>query len=243
MAAALPQAAGAAIFRASISGKQELTWKIDGTRGSCEIHRGTGDGTVSFRFKSSKATTIFVSSSGSRLSFAGSIPSVIAKGTLAGQFTDSVATPCPGNEPEQPVTDDAGGCGPTRFGMRVDIQAKGAFLFVTGPEAPLGPVSVSLAGGGCPFPLGGSFDSGGDRSACGDGRQVWQRSWGVSTANGQGLFSSKVHMTPRQLLHAKHKVVTITGRKAVSCTVPSSYSGGIAMTGSLTYTISLKRTG
>jgi hypothetical protein len=236
--AAVAQAAGPFSYSASVSGKQDLTWKVDGTRGNCEIRRGTGDGTVSFRFKSSKPGTAAASSSRSGLSFNSSIPSV-AKGSIAGHFTDAPETPCPGFEPGDPVTQSASGCGATRFGVRVDIQAKGAFLYVTGPNVPLGPVSIAQSGSDCPFPLGGFMDSSSDRTTCGDGRQVWQRSWGVSSAGGAGLFASRVHMTPKQLFR-KRKVV-ITGRKDVSCTVESSYSGGVKLTGSLKYTITLKR--
>jgi hypothetical protein len=93
----------------------------------------------------------------------------------------------------------------------------------------------------CPFPLGGSFDDGSDRTSCGDGRVLYKRSWGVSSAYGQGLLASRIHMTPKQLFKGKRKVVTITGRKSIECTVSSSYSGGIKMVATLTYTLTLKR--
>jgi hypothetical protein len=239
---ALPQAAGAASasYSASISGKQDLTWKVDGTRGNCEIRRGTGEGTVSFRFKSSKPGTAAASSSGKRLSFTSSIPSV-ATGSIAGHFTDAVETPCPGFEPGAAVTQPAGGCGATRFGVRADIGAHGAFLYVTGPEVPLGPVSLAQSSGECPFPVGGPIDSSSDRTTCGDGSKLWQRSWGVAASGGEGLLASRIHMTPKQLLGPKRKKITITGRKDISCTVPSDYAGGVKLTGSLKYTITLKK--
>jgi hypothetical protein len=239
MPAALARAAGSVSYAASVSGKQDLTWKVDGTSGNCEIRRGTGNGTVGFSFKSPKPATAAASSSRQGLSFTSSIPSV-AQGSISGNFTDAVETPCPGFTPGDPVTAPTGGCGATRFGVRVDIQARKAFLYVTGPNTPLGPVSLAQASGECPFPIGGPIDSSSDRSSCGDGRQLWQRSWGVSYSGGAGLFASRVHMTPKQLFRSKRKV-TITGRKDVSCTIESQYSGGVKLTGSLKYTISLKR--
>jgi hypothetical protein len=235
--AAAPSPAGAVVFNTSITGKQDLTWKVDGTAGNCEIRRGTGSGTVSFRFKSSKPAPAF-SGSSRRLSFTVSIPSV-ATGSITGAFTDTVETPCPGFAPGDPYTEETDGCGATRFGIRVDVSSHGAFLYVTGPNTPLGPVSISQSGGHCPFPLGASsFDTSLDRSECGDGKQLWRRSWGVSSSGGQGLFASRVHMTPKQL---KRKKLTITGRSSVDCTVPSQYSGGVKLTGKLTFTLSLKR--
>src|SRR3954447_10272023 len=93
--AALPLSAGAASYRASISGSQELSWKVDGTSGSCEIRRGKGEGKVSFRFASTRSAPVTAGKSGGGLIFVGSIPST-AKGTIAGAFTDSPETPCPG---------------------------------------------------------------------------------------------------------------------------------------------------
>jgi type 1 fimbria pilin len=239
MIAALPHAASAAVFKTSISGKQELTWKLDGTTGNCEIRRGTGNGTVSFRFKSTKPAPAF-SASGGKLSFTVSIPSV-ATGSIAGTFTDKVETPCPGFEPREPFSEDVSGCGATRFGVRADVVSHGAFLYVTGPNTPLGPVSISQAGGYCPFPLGGSsWDTSLDRSGCGDGKQLWKRSWGVSSSGGEGLLASRIHMTPKQL---RRKKLTITGRASVDCTIPSQYTGGVKLIASLKYTLSLKRMG
>ena len=235
--AALPQGAGATVFKTSIRGQQELDWKLDGTTGSCEIRHGTGSGHVGFHFASSKPAP-GLSASAKRLAFTVSIPSV-AKGSLAGAFTDTVETPCPGFTPSETFTEDASGCGATKFGLRVDVISRGAFLYVTGPNAPLGPVSIAQSGGYCPFPLGGSsWDTSLDRTECGDGKQLWQRSWGVSSSGGEGLFASRIHMTPKPF---KGKKLTITGRKSIECTIPSQYTGGVKMTGKLTYTLTLKR--
>jgi hypothetical protein len=235
---ALPTHAGAStVFMTSISGKQDLNWSLDGTTGSCEIRHGVGSGAVSFHFKSSKPAPA-LSNSTRKLAYTVSIPSV-ATGTLAGAFTDSSQTACPGNAPSETFVEETDGCGATHFGVRVDVVSHGAFLYVTGPNVPLGPVSISLAGGHCPFPLGASsFDTSTDRTACGDGEQLWKRSWGVSYDGGAGLLASKIHMTPKQF---KRKKLTITGRKSIDCMIPSQYTGGIHMTGKLTYTLTLKR--
>ena len=110
---AFPLSAGAAVYRASISGSQEVSWKVDGTSGNCEIRRGKGEGKVSFRFASAKPALVTAGRSGGGLAFVGSIPST-ARGTIAGAFTDSPETPCAGFEPRPSVTDPAGGCGATR---------------------------------------------------------------------------------------------------------------------------------
>ena len=239
--AAAPAAARDITYSVSISGRQELQWKLDGTRGNCELRRGAGSGSVSFRFASRKAVPAPALARGRGMFFATSIPST-ATGTIAGSFTDTVAAACPGFVPGDPVTDSTGGCGPVRFGVRVDFQYRSdGFVYVTGPGTPLGPVSLAQAGGDCPFPVGGRFEDTNDRSACGDGSQLWRRSWGVSSAAGEGLFSSRFAVTPRALLRPRKKTIVLTGKASVDCTVPSSYSGGVKITGKLTYAMTLKR--
>ena len=236
---AFPLSAGAAVYRASISGSQEVSWKVDGTSGSCEIRRGKGEGKVSFRFASNKPAPVTAGKSGRGLAFVGSIPST-AKGTIAGAFTDSPETPCTGFEPGPAVTDPAGGCGATKFGLRVDLTAKGAFVYVTGPRVPLGPVSIAQSSGECPFPVDGSFLDSTDFAACGDGKQLWKRSWGVASSAGSGLLASRWHMTPSQL--PKRKRTRVFPKRAnVDCTMPSRYTGGVRITGTLKYTLTLKR--
>jgi hypothetical protein len=237
--AALPLSAEAASYRASISGSQKVSWKVDGTSGNCEIRRGKGEGTVSFRFASAKPAPVAAGKSGGGLAFVGSIPAT-AKGTIAGAFTDSPETPCPGFEPSPSVTDPAGGCGATKFGVRVDLTAKGAFVYVTGPRVPLGPGSISQSSGDCPFPVDGSFLDSTDFAACGDGKQLWKRSWGVASSGGRGLLASRWHLTPQQL--PKRKRTRVFPRRAtVDCTMPSRYTGGVRITGTLNYTLTLKR--
>lgn len=228
-------------YSASISGRQELEWKVDGTRGDCEKRRGAGSGRVSFRFASRTAVPSPALARGRGMYFATSIPST-ATGTIAGAFTDSLAAACPGFEPAGPTTEPAGGCGATRFGIRVDFQYRSdGFVYVTGPQTPLGPVSLAQAGGQCPFPMGGRFEDTNDRTACGDGSQLWRRSWGVSSGDGEGLFASRFSLSPRALLRPRKRTIVLTGKAAVDCTVSSSYSGGVKITGKLTYALTLRR--
>lgn len=238
---AFPLSAGAAVhlYRASISGSQEVSWKVDGTIGNCEIRRGTGEGKVSFRFASAKRTLVTAGKSGGGLAFRSSI-NATAKGTIAGAFTDALKTPCQGFEPQPSVTDPTDGCGATKFGLRVDLTAKGAFLYVTGPEVPLGPVSVALGSGHCPSPVNGAFLASNDFTACGDGRQLWKRSWGVASSAGRGLLASRWHLTPKQLPKGKRKRA-FAKHANVDCTMPSGYTGGVRITGTLKYTLTLTR--
>jgi hypothetical protein len=236
---AFPLSAGAAVYRASISGSQEVSWKVDGTSGNCEIRRGRGEGKVSFRFASAKSALVTAGKSGGGLAFVGSIPST-AKGTIAGAFTNVPETPCPGFEPGPSVTDPTDGCGATKFGLRVDLTAKGAFVYVTGPRVPLGPVSIAQSSGGCPFPLDGSFLDSTDFTACGDGKQLWNRSWGVASSAGRGLLASRWHLTPNQL-PKRNRTRAFAKRTNVNCKMPSGYSGGVQITGTLKYTLTLKR--
>jgi hypothetical protein len=226
----------AAVFRATVSGQQELSWKLDGTTGDCEIRHGIGHGDVKITFKSSKSALIAVAGG----NVVGSI-NAVAKGSISGSFTDTLQTPCPGFGPLDPYSDSTAGCGPLRYGVRVDVSRHGAFVYVAGPEVPLGPVSIAQSGGDCPFPDGGySWSTSGDRTACGDGKQVWQRSWGVGGPT--GLFASRMHVTNKGLLRVKKgSTKHLTGRKDVDCTTDSQYTGDIPMTGKLTYTLSLKR--
>jgi hypothetical protein len=236
---AFPLSADAAVYRASISGSQEVSWKVDGTRGNCEIRRGKGEGKSSFRFASAKAALVTAGRSGGGLAFVGSISST-ARGTIAGAFADTLETPCPGYEPGKSLTDPAGGCGAAKFGLRVDLTAKGAFVYVTGPEVPLRSGSLAQSSGQCPSPIDGSFLSSSDFSACGDGTQQWKRSWGVASSAGRGLLATRLHLTPGQLPKRKHKR-TFAKRTAIDCTMPSSYSGGVKIAGTLKYTLTLKR--
>ena len=235
---AFASAAVAGSYRASFSADQEVSWSVDGTRGSCEIRRGTGSGTVKFHVASSKAAPVTAGRSGGRLSFVGSVPSV-GQGTIAGAFTDALETPCEGQEPEPSRTEPSDGCGATKFGVRVDFVAKGAFVYVTGPETPLAP-SLAQLSGECPFPTSGTFLDSTDFAPCGDAPEVFRRSWGVASANGQGLLASRFHLTPRQLPKGKRKR-RYSKRTAIDCTMASSYTGGVHITGTLQYTLTLKR--
>src|SRR6185369_15575673 len=67
----------AAVFRATVSGQQELSWKLDGTTGDCEIRHGIGHGDVKITFKSSKSALIAVAGG----NVVGSI-NAIAKGSI-----------------------------------------------------------------------------------------------------------------------------------------------------------------
>ena len=230
-------------YKVTVSGKQELSWKVDGTTGNCEIRRGAGSGSVTFRFRDRGAAPAGATAQGKGMYFGTSIPSK-ATGEIQGAFTDSLATACPGFGPGDPVIAPVKGCGAMTFGVRVDFQYRSdGFVYVTGPEVPLGPVSLAALTGECPFPLGGGFDSGSDRSACGDGNQLYKRSWGVSSAFGQGLFASRIAVKPKALLRPKRKTVVLTGSARVDCTIPSQYSGGVKITGKLTFALTAKRVG
>ena len=241
LTAAAPAASARSVaYRATISGQQELEWKVDGVTTGCESRRGAGKGRVAFRFREQRAIPTSANSFGKEMTFNVSIPSK-ATGSISGAFTDSVATACPGFAPREPLTSPVTGCGSTTFGLRVDVQLRGAYLYVTGPNTPLGPVSTSQTSGDCPFQLGGGITTTSDRSACGDGTQLWKRSWGVSSAQGQGLFASRIANSGRGLLRPKRRTTTLSKRVAVDCTVPSQYSGGVKITGVLRYTLTLRR--
>lgn len=236
-ASASPASARAVSYRVSVSGQQELTWSVDGTSGSCEIRHGAGNGRVAFRFRSPKPGTGVAKKHGGGLLFLSSIPAT-ATGTIAGTFTDSVSTPCPGFEPSATFTEPVDGCGATKFGVRVDASAHGAFVYVTGPNWPLGPPgSISATGGSCPFlPSVGSSDF----STCGDGKKLWQRSWAFG-AQGAGLAASRIAVKPRTLLRPKRRTTLLTGRAKVDCTMTSQYTGGTKIALDLRYTLTLRR--
>lgn len=224
-------------YSASVSGQQNLTWSIDGTSGSCETRHGAGNGSATFRFRSPKPGTAMASKRGHGLSFLSSIPAT-ATGTIAGTFTDSVATACAGFEPRPVFTEPVTGCGATKFGVRVDASAHGSFIYVTGPKVPLGaPGSISETGGGCPFLAG--VDSS-DFSTCGDGQKLWQRSWAFGS-QGEGLAASRIAVTPRSLVRPKRRTIQLTGRSRVDCTMTSTYTGGVKIALDLHYTLTLRR--
>ena len=230
--------ASAAVFKASIKGTQEVSWSVDGTTSACESRRGTGSGVAKFSFKSPKSAPLFVGSGRKAPKIVGSLTTK-ATGTQSGSFSETVATACPGFEPGDPYTTPAQGCGATSFGIRVDFKTRGAFVNVTGPSVPLGP--VSLANTGCPTSLD-AHPMSNDLTACGDGVAQDQRSWGIADAAGEGLLFSKLHISSKKLLKTKkRKSKKITGRAVVDCNVPSLYSGGISYKAELKYTLTLKR--
>lgn len=227
----LTATAHAAVYQVSLSGTQELAWSVSGTTGDCEIRQGTGSGKVTFAFRSKTPGFVTIGAGSSTL---GSITAQ-ATGTIDGAFADTVATPCPGQLPADPVTEPTSGCGATRFGLRADLTLKGAGLSVTGTSMP--PADV---GDGCPFYLGSSFTSESPGPKCGDGSQLWQRSWGVSSAGGAGLLASKLSFGARTL---RRPTTTLTKRQTLDCTLDSPYSGGVRITGTLRYTLTFKRSG
>lgn len=227
--------AHAANYRATFSGTQELRWKLDGTNGSCEIRRGTGQGTVKLTIKGNRSATLF-SSGSKRINLLGSIPST-ARGTISGSFTERTETPCPGFEPDGPRTAATDGCGAVKFGVRLDLKPVGAFTYLFGPGTP-GPRT-----GECPFYIDNSFTSTNDLTACGDSLTVQhKRNWAVSSSGGQGLFAGRLSATQTKPLK-KGRSKTLTVRIPVSCTVDGTFTGGVTITGVAKYQLKLKRVG
>lgn len=231
--------ASATSYKATVSGQQELTWSMDGTRGGCEIRRGAGSGRAFFRFRSPRSEPATALARGRGLYF-GMSNNATATGTIAGSFTDSLSTACSGFEPAPTYVEPAEGCGDMKFGVRVDASAHGAFLYVTGPNWPISGSPGSTAANGDPCPFLSSL-SNTDFSTCGDGNKLWLRSWAFG-ALGQGLAASKIAVKRRALLKPKRRKFSLTGRTKVDCTMPSSYTGGIKITLDLRYTITLKKT-
>lgn len=240
LTAALPQFAAAASFKMTVRGSQTFSWSLDGLTSSCEVRRGTGSGTSSFKFKSSSSSLVNVNTRKKHPSI-GTSNTATATGTVTGNFSDTLATACEGYFPADSYIAPTTGCGDTKEGLRLDLVPRGAFVYVTGPNVPLGPVSTA-ASGDCPSPVGSSLLLSSDLSACGDGQNLWQRSWGVAYS-GRGLFASKLSISGKRLAKTrKGKTAQITGRAVVDCNVPASfYSGGVTMTGELKYTLSFKR--
>lgn len=237
-AAAAP-AASAATFKTSISGTQELTWKLDGTEGSCDIRRGAGGGTVSFKFASPRSEPVFVDRSGRSLKIVGSL-NAAAKGSINGAFQIQTVAACPGFTPDypEPLVSPATGCGATAYKLRADFWTRGAFTYLTGVKT-----TGAFATGECPFPTDLSILQTTDFTTCGDGANQWQRSFGVTNSRGEGLFGSRMAISVKRLMRLKRgKSKTITGRKQVSCNMPSQYSGGVSYEGDLRYSIKFKRT-
>lgn len=222
------QAASSGTFKVSVSGKQSLTWSLDGTSGSCEIRRGSGSGSTSFSFKSPKAALLFVSKSGG---IVGSLNST-AKGERTGNFTTTTATPCPGFEPQAPYTEDASGCGATKTGIRLDFKTKNAFTWVSGAANPLPP-------GLCPNFTDQLLST--DLTACGDSSTQYKRSYGL-TYGGSGLFATKLAISMKTLLKVKKgKKKTITGKAVVDCKPATMLSSPITLKGELKYSLVFKR--
>jgi hypothetical protein len=231
--AATAGAASSGVFKVSASGKQELTWSLDGTRGACEIRRGAGSGNVKFSFKTPNAASLYVSKSGG---ITGSI-NLKATGTRAGSFGETTVTPCSGFEPSAPFTEDASDCGATAFAPRMDFKTKGAFTWITAPS------SIATGGPSCPFYVDSSLLLSSDLKACGDSDTQYKRSWGVSAAAGEGLFASKISPSMKTLLKIKKgKSKTITGKASVDCKPASTYSSPVVIKGSLKYSLKFKRT-
>jgi hypothetical protein len=239
-----PAQSVAVTYKSTLSGKQELDWKVDGVTTGCESRRGSGSGHMEFHFRNSEPVLAIVVPKGRGMSIPLSIPS-LATGSIAGTFADSLVTQCEAQPPREASTWPTTGCGSTKFGLRADFQYReDGFIYVTGPPLPYTSFPGAKPPGSCPFPFEQDFEHGAASSPfpCGDASQQWKRSWGVATAQGEGLFASRLAIKPRALLRPKHKTLTLTGSAKVACNVPSEYSGGVQITGKLTYALTLKRT-
>lgn len=232
------QSSGSIFYRATLSGHQELEWKLDGATTGCESRHGTGSGRLTFNFHNSGSTLAAPTAKRNSMAFTLSIPSA-ASGTITGAFSDTLAARCEADPPREATNSPTTGCGSAKFSLRADfLYRNDGFVYVTGVPAP-GPGS---AGGECPFPFEQRFEhASSEAGLCGDGTQIWKRSWGVVSAQGRGLFASRIAITPRALLRPKHRTIILTGAARVACTVPSEYSGGVQITGKLTYALTLKR--
>ena len=81
-----------------------------------------------------------------------------------------------------------------------------------------------------------------DLSQCGDGTDLYRRSWGVSGA--AGLLASKFSISIRTLLKTrKGKSKSITGKAVVDCSPLSTYTAPRPIKAELKYTLTFKRTG
>ena len=231
LALIVPTSAGAAssgTFKVTVSGKQSLSWSLDGTHGNCEIRRGTGSGQVDLSFKSDKAASLFVSKSGG---IVGSIPTR-AKGTRSGNYGETTQTPCPWLEPSSPFTAEAGSCGAFNSSIRVDFKTKGAFSWTTGSAQP-------LPSGACP--AFGDYLLSTDLTQCGDSNTQYKRSSGLAYG-GIGLYSAKLAISMKSLLKLrKGKKETITARTSVDCRPASTLSSPITLNGELKYSLVFKR--
>ncbi|MBJ7353535.1 MAG: hypothetical protein JHC98_01810 [Thermoleophilaceae bacterium] len=228
---ALASTAGAAssgVFKVSASGKQSITWSLNGTRGSCEIQTGTGSGSTNFSFKTAKAGLLSVSRSG----MLGSL-TTSAKGSQSGSFVET-HTACPPFEVVPPYTQDASGCGARKFDVRMDFATKKGVTWVIGPAQPL-PL------GSCPSYTDQLLST--DLTSCGDSNTQYKRSFGLAYG-GIGLFASKLNISMKSLLKVrKGKKKTITGKTTVDCKPASVYSNPLVLKGELKYTLTFKRTG
>lgn len=228
----LPSAAGAATFKVTGSGSQQLKWSVSGTRGTCEIRQGTGSGSTAFKFKTTKSSMLYVAKSG----IVGSVM-FSASGTQTGSYGETTVTECPGYAPSDPYTSEATGCGPFKTNPRLDFKTKGAFTYLTGPVQ-----SLNITGP-CPHYIDDSLTESSDFSACGDSNTQYKRSWGVSSSSSRGLLASKLHLSMKKLLKVKKgKKKTITGKSSVDCSMPSSLSSPVRITAELKYSLVFKRT-
>jgi hypothetical protein len=218
-------------FKVSVTGSQTYSWSLDGTSGSCEIRRGAGSGTNKFSFKSPKAAPFFITTAGG---IQGSL-NATAKGSRAGSFSVTTATPCPGYEPSLPFIEDATDCGDYKYNLRMDFAQKGASQYVTGPSQTYPP-------GQCPSPASSSFLLSTDLKECGDILGVqYKRSWGA--AGDAGLLASKISPSIKKLLKTKKgKSKAITGKSSVDCKPASNYSSPVTIHAELKYTLTFKRT-
>lgn len=230
---ALPAGAGAATFKVTGSGSQELSWSLSGTRGTCEVRQGTGSGSTNFKFKTTKSSILYVSKSG----IVGSTM-FSANGTQTGSFTETTVAECPGFAPSDPFTSEATGCGPFKTNPRMDFKTKGAYTYVTGPVQ-----SLNITGP-CPHYIDDSLVESTNFNACGDSSTQYKRSWGVGSSSSRGLLASKLHISMKKLLKVKKgRKKTLTGKASVDCSLASGYSSPLKILAELKYSLTFKRTG
>ena len=250
-AAAMPAAAQAQIeiYHAAVSGSQTVTWAVDGTQVSgCETRQGTGNGKVTFTYRTTRLTLATANSRGYGGKFAFDMGARMhAHGSQTGTFTDSPAgSTCVDLTPEPPFTSDASACGATDFWLGGTLRAAGAFAYLYGGQL-FGPGLADrpnhLDFRKCPF--GTDFTSGdADRTdACNVAASapIWQTTGEVNDTWGRGLVNYRFPASAAAFTNPKKRVTVLTRHITRTCVLPSSYAGGVRFTVDASVTLKLTR--
>lgn len=222
-------AASTAYFKVSISGKQTLSWSVNGTATkSCQIVNGNGSGSSELRFKGSKSGIVGVSRSGKTI---GNFFTK-QKGTRTASYVETYTNTC-GGDPIPSMTAPTSGCGDYSQDLNFSLQTIRGRTWLS-PTTFNGPIDE------CAQFTNALAGDASDWAICNYAPDKVARGVGSLTVPLAASFRV-YYKSMRRVKKGKKKTITASNR--INCDVASSLSAPIKLVGEIHYRMVFKRTG